>query len=60
MKMVKAKTCTGSEIYINLDRIDYVNPHDNIVYFMDRYITLNEESMKKVVGLIEIYRGERG
>lgn len=51
--MVKVKTHGGSEIYINLEKIDYINPDYNTVTFSNRYVTLDDESMKKVVDLIE-------
>lgn len=53
MKMVKVKTNIGSEILINLDRIDYISLTYNTVTFSNRYLTLDDESMKKVVDLIE-------
>ena len=53
MKTVKVKTHRGSEIYINLDRIDYMSPDINTVNFSTRYVVLDDESMKKVVDLIE-------
>ena len=53
MKMVKVKTHTGSEIYINLDHIDYISLDYNEVNFSNRYIKLDDESMKKIVDLIE-------
>ena len=56
MKMIKIKTNIGSEVLINLDRIDYISLTYNTVNFSNRYLTLDDESMKKVVDLIE--RGE--
>lgn len=53
MKIVKVKTHGGSEIYINLENIDYINPDYNTVSFSNRYVTLDDESIKKVVDLIE-------
>lgn len=55
MKIVKVKTNHDSEVFINLDRIDYISPDYNTVYFSDpnRYVKLNDESMKKLVDLIE-------
>lgn len=61
MKMVKVKIAhVGTEIFINLEHIDYINPDFNTVNFSNRYVKLDDESIKKVVGLLEIYRGERG
>lgn len=56
MNIVKVKTHTGSEIFINLEHIDYIDPNYNNVCFPYRYVKLDDESMKKVVDLIE--RGE--
>lgn len=53
MKMFKVRKDDGSEIFINLDRIDYINLDYNTVKFTDRYVRLDDESMKKVVDLIE-------
>ena len=53
MKMIKIKTNIGSEVLINLDRIDYISLTYNTVNFSNRYLTLDDESMKKVVDLIE-------
>lgn len=53
MKIVKVKTNHGSEIFINFEHIDCINPDYNTVYFSNRYVTLDDESMKKVVDLIE-------
>lgn len=53
MKMVKVKTHAGAEILINLEHIDYISPDYNNVCFPYRYVTLDDESMKKVVDLIE-------
>lgn len=52
MKIVKVKTHCGSEIFINLEHIDYIDPDYNNVCFPYRYIKLDDESMKKVVDLI--------
>lgn len=52
MKIVKLKTNGGSEIFINLEHIDYINPDYNSVNFPNRYIELDDESMKKVVELL--------
>lgn len=51
--MVKVKTHGGSEIFINLEHIDYVNLNSNTVTFSNYFVMLNDESMKKVVDLIE-------
>ena len=56
MKMVKVKTHAGAEIIINLEHIDYISPDYNDICFPYRYVKLDDESMKKVVDLIE--RGE--
>lgn len=53
MKIVKVKTHSNSEIFINLDHIDYVNPNSKTVTFSNYFVVLNDESMKKVVDLIE-------
>ena len=53
MKMVKVKTDHNREIFINLDRIDYISLSFNTVNFTDRYVRLDDESMKKLVDLIE-------
>lgn len=53
MKIVKVKTQLDSEIYINLDHIDYISPNYNTVTFSNRFVKLDDESIKKVVDLIE-------
>lgn len=53
MKIVKVKTYDGSEIIINLEHIDYISLDYNNVYFPYRHVKLDDESMKKVVDLIE-------
>ena len=53
MKLVKVKTIFGSEILINIERIDYISPVLNTVNFSDTRVTLDDESMKKVMCLIE-------
>lgn len=59
MKIAKVKMCTGSEIIINLDHVDYVSLSSNSVYFIERSVMLNDESMKKVVELLESEEGEK-
>ncbi len=59
MKMVKVKTICDSEIFVNLDRIDYVSLDQNFVYFSDRCVKLNDESVKKIVDLIEGEESEK-
>ena len=54
MKVVKVKTHAGAEIIINLEHIDYISPDYNDVCFPYRYVKLDDESIKKVVDLIEI------
>lgn len=54
MRLVKVKTNLGSEILINIDRIDYINPALSAVNFSNNYVMLNDESMKKVMCLIEL------
>lgn len=54
MKLVKVKTNLGSEILINIDRIDYINPALSAVNFSNNYVMLNDESMKKVMYVIEL------
>lgn len=51
MKLVKVKTPDG-EIFINLEHVDYINPDYNKVCFTYRHVTLDDESMKKVVELL--------
>lgn len=53
MKLVKVKTNLGSEILINIDRIDYISPALSAINFSNNYVMLNDESMKKVMDLIE-------
>ena len=53
MKMVKVRTSCDSEIIINLDRIDYISLSRNAVHFTEDFVRLDDESMKKVVDLIE-------
>lgn len=53
MKMVKVKTHDGSEIFINLEYIDYIDLGYNKVHLSNGYAKLDDESMKKVVDLIE-------
>lgn len=52
MKIIKVKTHDGSEIFINLEHIDYISPDYNNINFTYRYVTLDDESMKKVVELL--------
>lgn len=54
MKIVKVKAAdSGSEIFINLEHIDCIIPNNNTVNFSYHYVLLDDESMKKLVGLIE-------
>lgn len=53
MKLVKVKTISGSKVIINLDRIDYINPFMGDVNFSNNYVMLDDESMEKVMDLIE-------
>lgn len=53
MKIVKVKTHRGAEIYINLEHISFISPEYNDVNFPNCFVKLDDESMKKVVDLIE-------
>lgn len=53
MKLVKVKTTLGSEILINIDRIDYISPVLSAVNFSNNYVMLTDESLEKVMNLIE-------